>query len=256
MIDPVNISNRGYYEYGKINTEMGKGMENHEKFALGYDSTEKDSNQRDDKKSVKEKDGVVVEFSNQSKEQYQGVGNDNKKAGNTQDAFDMSQTMEQAKGFIGNLIKAVAELWNGFKSALVAFWNSDNTAQQTDEAEQAVDMIESTAQELAEGEEFAEGVVPQEVEGTRENATAGLGMPGTGAMTAQTDIPQPRVARIYPVDDTEEKMRQAEEFFASQKYVKNSDLLTYYDKSGRLVQLSGTDKNRILHGNKNPGRGL
>ena len=247
MIDPV--SNRGYYEYNKINTDMSKDMANHEKFALGYDSTEKDSNKKDDKKSVKEKDGVVVEFSNQSKEQYSGIGNSSQNTANMQDAFDMSETMEQAKGLIGSFIKAVAQLWNGFKQAIVAFWNSDSTSQQTEDVGHEADIItaadvedtgsivESTAQELAEGEEFASGVIPQEVEGIRETA-------------------EPRVARIQPVDDTAEKMRLAEEFIATQKYVKNSDLLTYYDKSGKLVQLSGTDKNRILHGNKNPGRVL
>ena len=31
-------------------------------------------------------------------------------------------------------------------------------------------------------------------------------------------------------------------------YVKNSDLLTYYDRSGKFVQLNGADKERILKG--------
>lgn len=247
MIDPVNINNRGYYEYGKINTEMGKGMENHEKFSLGYDSTEKDSKKKDDKNSVKELDGVVVEFSNQSQDQRGAVGSDNTKSADA-NAFDMSQTMEQAKGFIGKFIKAVAELWDGFKKALLAFWNSDSTTQQTEATESMTDMVESTAQELAEGEEFATDVIPQEVEGIIE--------PEPSSVQTQEATPRPQVARIQPLDDTEEKMREAEEFFANQRYVKNSDLLTYYDKRGKLVQLSGTDKNRILHGNKNPGRVL
>lgn len=258
MIEPVNTNNRGYYEYTKINTEMGKGMENHAKFALGYDSTEKDSNKKEDKKSVKEKDGVTVEFSSQSQNQQSGIGTNGKTADNAQDAFDMGQTMKQVKGFIGGLLQAIADLFIDFKKALIAFWNSDSKSRENEE-ENPVDIIESSARELEEGEEFASDVIPQEVEGVRETETSLKNQINTlpELPDRNTEFPpmsQRRVARIHPQDDTEEKMRQAEELFANQKYVKNSDLLTYYDKRGKLVQLSGTDKNRILHGNKNPGR--
>ena len=38
-------------------------------------------------------------------------------------------------------------------------------------------------------------------------------------------------------------------------YVKNSDLLTYYDRRGKLVKLSGSDRNRILRGDRNSMEG-
>ena len=40
------------------------------------------------------------------------------------------------------------------------------------------------------------------------------------------------------------------------RYVRNSDLLTYYDRSGRIVQMNGSDKNRILHGDSRTSKGV
>lgn len=44
MVDPVN--NRGYYEYRKVNTKAGTGMENGGKFSLEQGYTEKDSGKK------------------------------------------------------------------------------------------------------------------------------------------------------------------------------------------------------------------
>lgn len=245
VIDSVN-NNRGYYEYNRINTEMGKGMQNHEKFALGYDSTEKDSTKKDDKKSVKDRDGVVVEFSNQSKTQHDGIGSHQKNEASAEDAFDMGQTVAKARGFIGNLIQAVAELWIDFKQAIVAFWNSDGEAQKAKEAEEAIetadsmsDMVDTTGEEISE-ESAGDSAHVQEVIGTIERESTS-GEPA-------------RVAKLPDSLDIEETVRQAEQLFATGRYVKNSDLLTYYDRRGKIVQLSGTDKNRILQGDSRGGR--
>lgn len=44
----------------------------------------------------------------------------------------------------------------------------------------------------------------------------------------------------------------AEELTKDIKYVaRNSDLVTYYDRSGKLVQPNASDKERILHGDRN-----
>lgn len=238
MIDSVN-NNRGYYEYNKINTQMGKGMENHEKFALGYDSTDKDSSKKDEKKAVKETDGVVVEFSNQSKAQQDGIGSNQKNGTHTEDAFDMGQTVEAARGFIGNLIKAVADLWSGFKQAIFAFWNSDSEAEKVEDIEESPDIVESVGIELEQEDERAGGSV-QEVVGIVEREEV-----------AQEPA---RVAKLPDSMNVDETVRQAEELFATTHYAKNSDLLTYYDRSGKFVQLSGTDKNRILQGDSRGGR--
>lgn len=244
MIDSVN-NNRGYYEYGRINARADKSMENHEKFALGYDSAENDSTKKDDKKSVKDLDGVVVEFSDQSKTQQDGIGSHQKGTANAEEAFDMEQTVERARGFIGNLIKAVTDFWTGIKKVLFEFWNSDSSAGTTVDKEAEQNIVEAVGEEIAEDTMEAQDLTFEEVIGTIE---------AESEAEAENDTSRPMVARMPDKLDVEETVKQAEELFATAHYVKNSDLLTYYDRSGKIVQLSGTDKNRILQGDSKGGR--
>lgn len=243
MIDSVN-NNRGYYEYNKINTRTGTGMDSQEKFALGYDSTDKDSASKDDKKAVKDADGVVVEFSNQARANQGGMGSSTQGAAGTSDGFDMEQTIETAKGFVGSLIKAVSDFFSNFRQAVVQFWNSDSEKEaqvvQSEENEDiTAGIIEAVGEEsVYEPEQAPEGVVEAE-----------------GFIEHEADLPQAaRVARMPDAVNISGKLQEAEELFASTHYAKNSDLLTYYDRRGKYVQLSGTDKNRILHGDGKGGR--
>lgn len=53
----------------------------------------------------------------------------------------------------------------------------------------------------------------------------------------------------------EAEMQNTGELPGQETYVKNSDLLTYYDRQGRIVKLSGADRNRILKGDRNAMKG-
>lgn len=231
MVEPVN--NRGYYEYGRVNTKIGTGLESGEKFALNYDHMEKDSDQKEDEKTQVEADGVVAEFSSQSQNQYGGIGNERKNTAQVKESPDLGQTVERARGFIGELVKAVTDFMNGMKKTILDFWNSDNRAQDgrgtmaDGEAGtgQAIDVTE-TSQEL----EGKSGIDTVEAEGIVEKSG--------DTRPAQEDGRRMEAERY--LENTEQMNR----------YVKNSDLLTYYDRSGRIVQMNGADKNRILHGDR------
>ena len=57
-----------------------------------------------------------------------------------------------------------------------------------------------------------------------------------------------------PKTQFEKAKAEAEAFLASdegKKVARNSDLLTYYDKRGTVVQVSPSDRQRILYGDKN-----
>ena len=59
---------------------------------------------------------------------------------------------------------------------------------------------------------------------------------------------------IKPKTKFEQAKAEAEAFLASsegKKVARNSDLLTYYDKHGIVVNMSPSDKQRILYGDKN-----
>ena len=72
---------------------------------------------------------------------------------------------------------------------------------------------------------------------------------------------EPQEAAVTEVTETEKPKTQfekakaeAEAFLASEegkKAARNSDLLTYYDKHGTVVQVSPSDRQRILYGDKN-----
>ena len=67
---------------------------------------------------------------------------------------------------------------------------------------------------------------------------------------APTESPQVE----KPKTQFEKAKAEAEAFLASdegKKAARNSDLLTYYDKRGTVVQVSPSDRQRILYGDKN-----
>ncbi len=234
MVDPVN--NRGYYEYRRVNTKAGTGMENGEKFSLEQGNTEKDSEKKGEEKTKVEADGVIAEFSGQSRGQYGGSKSRERAEGGETPGIDFGQTVERARGFIGGLWKSVTELFGSIRNALWDFWNSDSPGAAgdsagTEEGAQAIDVTEMS-QEL-EGETGldvieAEGVVERSAD------TKLSGMEGRRA----------------------EAERYLEDRGQMERYVKNSDLLTYYDRSGRIVQMNGADKSRILHGDTRTSRGV
>lgn len=215
MITPVN--NRGFNEYRKVNTQMN-GMETGEKFALNYDSPEKDSGSKNKEKTVKETDGVVVEFSNQSKGGYYTAEDPMAGSNGTGEEAEINQTFVRAGNFIRGLITAIINSFSGLRQKILDFWNSGSPSETVDVIEKEEDVILET------------DIIAEEAKETEEEESG---------------------AEIMPADSS------SQDYLADSgqaAYVKNSDLLTYYDRTGRIVQLSGSDRNRILNGDKKDRR--
>lgn len=232
MVNPVN--NQGFYEYRRISTKADTGMENGEKFSLDYSQGEKDSD-KDGEKTKVEADGVIAEFSSQAQSQYGGIGGGQGKTAGPQETIDFSRTAEQVKGFLGGLVKAIANFLGSVKGALLDFWNSDSPktaeAEGTEETEEAIDVTEMS----------------REAEGR-----GGLAVLAVEGKVEQADGPKP--------ESMESRRLEAEKYLENaaqrNRYVKDSDLLTYYDRNGKIVQMNGADKNRILHGDSRTSRGV
>lgn len=235
MVDPIN--SQSYHEYRRVNTKTGMGTENGEKFSLGYNNTEKESDKNEKEKTKIEADGVVAEFSGQSQRQYGGIGSEKKGAQDAEESIDFTRTIEQVRGFVGELVKTIRTFFSSVKSALLDFWNSDSPKTEADMGPEASDaMIDVTqlSQDIESGAELetieAEGVIER---------------------PAEADTRPPKM---------ENRREEAERYLQNQekmnRYVKNSDLLTYYDRSGKIVQMNGSDKNRILHGDSRTSRGV
>lgn len=236
MIDPV--SNRGYYEYRKVNAQMNAGMETGEKFALNYDGKEKESDKKDEKK-IEERDGVIAEFSGQSGNRQESVGaqRSSKEAQTKEQGLDIGQSVERAKGFIGKLTKVFSEFFAGIRQSLLAFWNSDSGAEKAEAEMPQEDMVEAMEETAGEAAEAADEMMSE-------------------AEAAQTESQMPQTVAL-PDPKSPDYVSQIENYLEQSGrnvYVKNSDLLTYYDRSGRIVQMNGADKNRILHGDRAANR--
>lgn len=81
---------------------------------------------------------------------------------------------------------------------------------------------------------------------------------GISAQTENGNRVQSVVGVIEKNEDREKTEREEEktgDFTRSGTAVKNSDLLTYYDRRGQFVKLSGSDRNRILRGDRNEIKG-
>ncbi len=243
MVDPVN--NRGYQEYNRINVKVGTNVENGEKFSLNYGQEEDESGKKEDGKTKVETDGVIAEFSSQTQTRYGGAGNGKTGTAQTEEYIDFGAAAERARGFIGELVKAFSGFISSIKKALLDFWNSDSSVSEgnakdalsgAEDGEKGENIIDVTDRSQAiDGESVLSTV---EAEGVAERAPS---------MEFQIAKPEDRKAQAKQYLENEELMR---------RYVKNSDLLTYYDRSGKLVQLNGADKNRILHGDKRTSRGV
>lgn len=247
MVDPVN--NRGYQEYNRINVKVGTNVENGEKFSLNYGLEEDESGKKEDGKTKVETDGVIAEFSSQTQTRYGGAGNGKTGTAQTEEYIDFGAAAERARGFIGELVKAFSGFISSIKKALLDFWNSDSSVSE----EHAQDALPGTEDALS-GTEDGESIIDvtdrsQAIGG--ENVLSAVEAEGVvehpPSMEFQIPKPEDRKAQAIQYLENEDLMR---------RYVKNSDLLTYYDRSGKLVQLNGADKNRILHGDKRTSRGV
>ena len=248
MLDPV--SHRGYSAYGKINAQMGMATENGEKFALGQEGMEKDDSQKKGKKKVGEADGVVVELSGQSGGKQgrgadtgaepgaAGLGTDFTRIGSGLGALGSGLRLWGA-----SLARLVTNFFSGLRKAVSDFWNSDSPA------------APAGAEEIVETEiVFAEDRMGEEGAADEDGVVADV--------TEETVISDEAPLLLLPAlpvskgteGDPPEQMPESPGDTGQVRYVKDSDLLTHYDRRGKLVRLNGADRDRILHGERSARR--
>lgn len=211
MIDPVN--NRGYYEYSKINTNIENQLENGEKFSLDYEKKD----ESDEKAKVLKDKGVVVELS-ENGPQRESMSNQEKQPDSGEE-ITLEQTVTSVRKLFLGVADFFSQLFKKVGATLLAFWNSDSAQAEELPQENEMQMDSTQTEEL-----------PQE-NGTQTNLTE-------DAAVEQTE------------DISHKSLEEIQAYLESgtKHYVKNSDLLTYYDRSGKFVQLNGADKERILKG--------
>ena len=228
MVDKVN--GQKYYEYAKINQTKRKSVDtpefqlDAEKQGVIYEKSEekkkaaKAETEKDAPKTAQESvsSGVRIEISRQGREQ-------------TQREAMRADFTGQVRKFAQAAVTFLKSLWN-------KIWNEPEGEKQMDFPEILEERMEHA--EVPADMYSAEGVRADE-----------FLLPGP------VDVTQP--------NDTKEENRaifrrgnqkEIENFLSDngrRHLVKNSDLLTQYDKTGMIVGVDRSDKNLILHGNKN-----
>lgn len=228
MVDKIN--GQKYYEYAKINQAKRKNVDSPEfhldpeKQGVIYEKGEekkqasKAETSQDAAKPAQQtaSSGVKVEISHQGKE---------REARSRQ----RSDFTEQIRKFAETAVTFLKSLWD-------RIWN------------------EPVGREQAEFPEVLEERMEKAGEKTEPYASAGE-IPGEYLLPGPVDFAQP----VYSKDEIRAIFRRGnrqeiENFLSDngkRHLVKNSDLLTQYDRTGTLIGVDRSDKELILHGNKN-----
>lgn len=246
------IDNNSPYEYPRIqNAGSGKRIEAEEKFSLDYgkgtnlsgeeqreklDQTAPDADH--DRKA--ERDGVRLELSGQGQKTLRNAG---------ESAPDVRT--EDAE-------KAQPSLWASLRDA----------------ARLAADRIKALFHRLwydAPRETDVGAVTDTETAGAAEDAAESIRDADAAQETQAADVPAPTAEELTSRMRSEEARidREVQPYLKSgnlsqvvslltdngkKTVANNSTLLTYYDRRGNVVELSASDRDRILHGDRNVRR--
>lgn len=249
MVNKIDGNN--YYDYQKLkNVNI---PDTGEKFSLDYkqnglQSEAGDDKDKTDKSSVGEnpsddKSGVRLEISNQGKTAASAKAKPSDKA-KTLTAADARSLIDTVRTFISTAIEAI-------KDFFYKIWN-DPQPEDMQAPEDGADFAKSLELPQADGLQGTE-----KRPDTRDSSiTENMGIPDSAGMDAQT---------AYRMD-TERRDREIQKYLHSgdlnqvislltddgkKTIARNSSLLTYYDRNGRMIEPNASDRERILHGDIN-----
>lgn len=244
MIYRVGDGDNPAYDYSS-QLKPAKNAESQEKFSLDRQKeqdTPKKKEEKGEDKKLHQKSGVDVRTRSGVKLELSG--------GQINEQEQKADSAPEAKDAGGRLLDTILSLVRSFFAAIGDFfykvWNDP-------------------PQEI-----FSEDVTPEEAERYTEEYYAMMGIP-----RPETAASKGKEERSTSADAQEEKeifeTKQAERDEKIRKQLrsgnleqvislltddgrravaKNSNLLTYYDKNGKLTQINASDRERILHGDR------
>lgn len=242
-IDRINGNN--YYEYEKVKNI--KVSDTGEKFSLDYKNGQlqtEDKDKEDKEESAKEagqstlQNGVRLEISNSGR-----MANAGKKVSGTAAKPKSSATLtEQASSFIESIRTFIMSAITSVKDIFDKIWNEpqpESSMQETDkeEAQISSENIAPTESVNDAYERMTEAVyeTPQEA---------------AYAMRRKEELLDREIRPYLKNGDLDQVISLLTD--NGQKTIaRNSTLLTYYDKNGRMVEPNASDRERILHGDRN-----
>lgn len=275
------VDGNSYYDYAK--PKKADIPNTGEKFSLGYQKDElspelKEKKEKEvsdqEKQQTAERNGVRIELSSRGVEKQKQA-----KAVEAQaEAFGLTDLLETIRTILASTVTAVRDIFR-------KIWNDP---QPEDTAQDGLEKVESTGTietaEFVETAEAAESLEiietagrPSEVIGTMESlqTTEMAGMSenaGIASAISLTEIKEATGRADSTEDETASYMDRAKRDREIRHHLRNGDmnqvirlltdngrktaarnstLLTYYDKNGRVVELDASVKERTLHGDRN-----
>lgn len=228
------IDNNNYYDYQKLkNVNI---PDSGEKFNLEYNRKElqseadknKASNSTDAQKQAEENAGVRLELSSQGKT-ASAERSWEKEGSKTHAAADAESIIDTIRGFIADAITAV-------KTFFYNLWYDPQP--ETDiQASQEQDDFAKTLESAVETEAVESSDIPEN-------------MDEVSAYRMKSERLDREIQKHLRSGDLNQVISLLTDD-GKKTIARNSSLLTYYDRNGRMVEPNASDRERILHGDIN-----
>lgn len=240
MVNKVNGND--YYDYTKLKMpDAADKTGNGEQFSLAYQRAQEETEEKDEKDKAETIDvsgvsmqrtvlqGVRLELS--------GSGQENVKQDNAQQLQTASQGLfDTVRTWIASFVQSVKEF-------LYKVWN-DQAPQEDSISREDVSVQDGTA-ETDEPERLSEEYLAlKNLEGLQNPENA-----AREQLTREAKREE-EIQKLLRSGDMDKVLSLVTEN-GQKTMAKNSTLLTYYDRTGKITPLSASDQERILHGDRN-----
>lgn len=251
------INNNDYYDYSKLKMpDPSDKADNGEKFSLNYQRAQEEKEDKD-KKDKTEETEESVKISPRSVTQG-GVRLELSRNGQTASKTEQAatgQTSASGQGLMDTVLAWVRGFAQAVKAFLYKVWNDEaqpDVMQDDASAEDASTMPgpdagsdENTAQIAAEPERLTEEYLAQkELESLQNPELAAF-------RQMQREAAKNKEIQKYLRSGNLEQVLSIVTDNGRKTMARNSSLLTYYDRTGKITSLSASDQERILHGDRN-----
>ncbi|MCH5262304.1 MAG: hypothetical protein J1F42_05270 [Lachnospiraceae bacterium] len=240
MVNKVNGND--YYDYSKLKMpDAADRTGNGEQFSLAYQRAQEESEEKDEKdkeaidisgldmQRTVLQDGVRLELSGRGKSDVK------------------RESLQQSQSAGPGLFDTIKTWFTAFVQSVREFaykiWN-DQTLQEDTTLQEGVSVQDETA-ESNEPERLSEEYLAlKKLEGLQNPEAA------AGERLASEAKREDEIQKLLRSGDMEQVLSLVTEN-GRKTIAKNSTLLTYYDRTGKITPLSASDQERILHGDRN-----
>ncbi|MDE6845321.1 MAG: hypothetical protein K2J99_06090 [Lachnospiraceae bacterium] len=265
MVNRVNGND--YYDYSKLKMpDAADKTGNGEKFSLNYQRAQEEK--EDEEKKDKAGEGEEAKITGRGQRTVMQSGVKLELSGNAQSLSDIRRESTVHAQAAGQGLPDMIRSWiSGFIQAVKDFiykvWNDETPQSSTADTMTAGREAAVQDTDVVQGAEMVSSVV--------ENVQAGINEPerlteeylalknlenlrnpaDTAGAQLQREKDRDKEIQKYLRNGNLEQVLNLVTQNGQKTMAKNSTLLTYYDRTGKITPLSASDQERILHGDRN-----